>query len=198
MCSTPVRPSQGKPNVKSWTTGKVCKSLLIISAFVLLQMGGPGKKDVFKSPKIAPVLISNISDNAMKKAEAKRIKEDNKAVTTKKNVMKKTEAEKRAADKKAKLIQKAAQKKADIQQKTASKNASKEKNAVPESPATVVRRIATEASKIKYAATLASERPEIEANSTSSNPQVPTTSVPKKHPLMGVVNEGNCMYVLII
>lgn len=151
-----------------------------MNPFLILQVGGPGKKDTFKTPKLLPV------------------PDDKKVAAIKKKEMKDAQAAQRAEDKKAKLLQKADKKKAEFKKKMAANNATKENNKVPESPANVVRRIATAASKIKYAATLASERPEIESNQESSNSQVATTSVPKEHPLLGVINEGNCRLLLAL
>ena len=148
--------------------------------FLFLQVGGPGKKDTFKTPKLLSV------------------PDDKKSAAIKKKEMKDAQAAQRADDKKAKLLQKKEEKKAEFQKKAAAKNATKDKTKVPESPATVVRRIATAASKVKYAATLASERPEIESNQEYSNSQAATTSVPKEHPLLGVINEGNCRLLLAL
>ena len=170
-----MRPSQNKPTVESWTTGK---------------MGGPGKRDTFKSPKVINAFKNKESVIAQKKAEEIQKKETKKVV-----------AEKKALDKKEKLLKKAAEKRCAFQKKEAAKKG------VPQSPATVVRMIATQASKVKFAETLASERPETNTNPESSIAQVTSTNTNPEsrfaqltststniHPLLGVVNEGNCRY----
>ena len=180
-------------------------------------MGGPGKNDTFKTPKLVDVqpdkeiILAQKKSDAIKKREAKKavasdkrvIKKaetekkaiEQKAETEKKAIEKKAETEKKAIEKKAELLKKAADKKAAFQQKISDKKLAKAQN---DSPATVVRRIATAASKIKYAETLSIERPETNTAPEHNLFQVPSTSVPKTktHPLMGVIHAGNCRFLL--
>ena len=59
-----------------------------MNPFLILQVGGPGKKDTFKTPKLLSV------------------PDDKKAAAIKKKEMKDAQAAQRAVDKKAKILQK--------------------------------------------------------------------------------------------